>query len=281
MPNVSQTGENMRLKTGISTACFYPMETEQALAHLGRAGVRNTEIFFNSACELEEPFVQGLRKTAELYGTEILAIHPFTSGFEPFLLFSEYSRRFEDGRRFYERYFRAARLLGARFLVFHGDRREGVLPEEEYFRRFEMLSDDARRWGVTLAQENVPRCRCRDPEFIRRMSEALGDKAAYVLDLKQALRAGSDPFSMADAMGTRLCHIHVSDSGPGGDCLAPGMGGFDFSRLRRLTQRFGYDGGWLIELYRDGYGEEEELYQSLAFLDCALSGPAKGPGSGE
>lgn len=271
MLKVSQNGEKMHPKVGVSTSSFYPLHTEEALSRLGRAGVRRTELFFNAACELEEPFVEGLRETALRYGVEVVSVHPFTSGFEPFLLFSGYERRFEDGRRFYERYFRAARRLGAPLLVLHGDRRDSPLPEEEYFRRFGILSDDARCWGVTLAQENVPRCRCREPEFVKRMSRALGEKAAFVLDLKQALRAGTDAFSMAEAMGDRLVHIHVSDCGPMGDCLAPGAGCFDFVRLQEQVCRFGYCGSWIIELYRESYGGEEELFQSLSFLRSRLS----------
>ncbi|MDD2955918.1 MAG: sugar phosphate isomerase/epimerase [Oscillospiraceae bacterium] len=258
------------MKTGISTSSYYPLETLEALKSLGKAGVGSTELFFNSASELTDRYVDELKAVAKHYGVRVVSVHPFTSGFEPFLFFSNYPRRLEDGRRFYEQYFRAAQRLGAEICVLHGDHHGGRLSEEEYFERFALLSDDARRYGVTLAQENVARCRCREPGFVRRMSAALGEKAAFVLDLKQALRSGTDAYSMAQAMGNRLLHVHVSDSGPAGDCLAPGNGNFDFARFFQTTASLGYQGSWMIELYRENYPTERELLKSLALLSDTL-----------
>ena len=51
----------------------------------------------------------------------ITSVHPYCSGFEPFLLFSDYIRRFKDGINIYKDFFWAASYLGAKVLILHGD----------------------------------------------------------------------------------------------------------------------------------------------------------------
>ena len=45
------------MKIGISTACLYPMLTEKSLEEVGKSGIKDAEIFFNSMGELEKDFV--------------------------------------------------------------------------------------------------------------------------------------------------------------------------------------------------------------------------------
>ena len=42
------------MNIGVSTASFYPLETELSLENLGKAGIKHTEVFFNAACELKQ-----------------------------------------------------------------------------------------------------------------------------------------------------------------------------------------------------------------------------------
>ena len=44
------------MKIGVSTSCFYPVETEIALEEIGKAGVKVTEVFFNAQSELKPAF---------------------------------------------------------------------------------------------------------------------------------------------------------------------------------------------------------------------------------
>lgn len=96
------------MRLGISTACLYPMVTEEALDRLLERGFRLFEIFFNTVSELEPGYVEGLRHRLDKAGAEVVSIHPFTSAFEVMLLFSDYSRRTEDGLVFYRSYFETA-----------------------------------------------------------------------------------------------------------------------------------------------------------------------------
>jgi sugar phosphate isomerase/epimerase len=257
------------MKLGISTSSLYPMNTEQAVAQLTGHHVRCIEIFFNSFSELEPAFVSGLRQQLADSDTEVLSIHPFTSGIEPMLFFSEYSRRLEDGIAFYRRYFSAAQQLGAKLFVLHGDHKASTFPDTLYFERFLLLSSVAKEYGITLAQENVARCRSGYLDFLQRMKEALGNDAAFVCDLKQARRAGIDPLEMIQTLGSAIRHIHLSDGSPGRTCCKIGDCNTDFQAIFSKLKSQNYQGGALIELYRSDYGELEELFDGYRML-CSL-----------
>ena len=246
------------MKLGISTACYYPDETESAVSRLAAAGIDTVEIFFNTFSELDPTFIAQLKKS--LGEIEVVSIHPFTSGFEPFLFFTGYDRRYQDGIELYKRYYQACAALGARYLVFHGDRRESDFAQELYFERFAQLDSIARTFGVQLLQENVARCRSNSPAFLRAMREYLHQEVGFVLDTKQCLRSGTTAFEVLETMGACVQQF---------DCLPPGKGNFAFDRLVQKLEEIGYEGAVLIELYRQNYSDEQELlssYQNLRSL---------------
>lgn len=253
------------MKCGISSACLYPQVTEEAVAYLAAHSVENIEIFFNAPSELEMQYLHSLKQVLDAAGTHVVSIHPFSSGFEPYMFFTNYVRRYEDILDLYKRYFEAMQYLGARIFVFHGDRSGSRFPENDYFERFSGLQAVGHSYGVTVAQENVERCRSRDPQFLARMKEAIPD-AEFVLDVKQAVRSGYSPFSFIDAIGDRLSHLHVSDHRTGADCLPIGEGNFDFDRFFSRLQTLSYDGYLILELYRQNFDTPEQLLGSLKKL---------------
>lgn len=78
------------MSVGISTACFYPAATEEALRCVAEAGAKVTEVFFNSPSELEPDFLRRISSIASDSGIRIRSIHPFTSFAEGYILFSQY-----------------------------------------------------------------------------------------------------------------------------------------------------------------------------------------------
>lgn len=253
---------------GISTACLYPMNTEDALSALIDKDFQLFEIFFNASSEIEYDFVADLKKQLDVKHCRVKSIHPFTSGFESYLLFSNYQRRFEDGMKYYDRYFKAAAQLGASILVLHGDRnpQKSGLTDEEYFERYALLEQRGAQFGIMLAQENVNLYRSQNPEFIKKMTQYLGKQVHYVLDIKQAVRAGYDPFVMCKAMGENLVHIHVNDNALQHDCLLPGQGTMDYAALKQLLHKLKYNGDFIIEVYRKNFTCLNELKQSYSDL---------------
>ena len=256
------------INVGISSAWFYPMLTEDSVKILVDSGVKHTEIFFNSFSELSSSFISDLRRILIPANVTIEAVHPFSCVCEPLFLFSSYKRRFEDAIDQYRRYFEAAQLLKCHKFVLHGDRAERhSIDDKEYFERFARLNEVAKAYGVEVLQENVSNFRGRDPEFIRNMSKYLGDDVSFTFDVKQCVRAGVDPFEMFDAMGAKIRHVHLSDNTASQDCLIPGQGNFAIPKLFEKLKAQDYDGAVLIEVYRQNYIENQELFEGLKFIE--------------
>ncbi len=258
---------------GISTASLYPMDTSEALKVIAGFGIKHAEVFINTSSELEKGYLNMLKKTADDNGIKIAAIHPFTSAFESFMLFSGYKTRFYDMSEYYKKYYEAANILGAEVVVIHGDRKIGAVSDAEYFERFASLMENGRAQGVTVAQENVSMYRSADPEFIREMKRQIKD-VRFVFDVKQAVRSGYDPCLVLESMNKNVIHVHLSDNiqHEGCDiikkdlkdktCLLPGKGNFSFKQLFESLKLLQYKGVCVIEVYRNAYTDIKELNQS-------------------
>lgn len=250
------------MSIGISTASFYPLETEQAISLLAENGITATEIFVNAPRELKTSFADYILDIVKGTPLKITAIHPMQSFAEPYMIFSEYERRFEDSKNDFCRYFEMAAALGAKYINLHGDKPTGKLSVEEYCERFMILANIGKTYGVRLLQENVNGFRSADPDFLRDMVNILGDDISFTLDIKQSVRAGYTVPEILDAMNYQVSHVHISDHSPAGDCLLPGNGNFDFKALMNDLESHGYKGDYLIEVYQSAYKEFDEIFKS-------------------
>lgn len=257
------------MEIGASTSCFYPLETEKALEKIIDIGFKKTEVFFNTSSELEVPFVKEMKKQGDDAGLQFLSVHPFSSNLENNCIFGEYQRRYDDFIGLYRQHCEAAAILGAKILVIHGAyaRLKRPLPEEHYFERFASLIEIGKQEGVTVCQENVVKFRSQSLDFLKRMRSYLGDDFNMVLDIKQAIRSGYNPFEIVDEMKDSIAHVHLSDHNDVADCMPPGRGNFDFKRLFNTLDEANYKGSYVIELYSMGYDIEKELKFSKSFFD--------------
>lgn len=251
---------------GISTSCLYPQATEEALETLGRMGVKTCEIFLNSTSETTPEFMRLLNKIKAEYGIDIVSVHPFSSFSETYMLFGNYRRRYLDVCEFYKKCFEMTALAGAKISIIHGSRLTGKISNEEYFERFQGLVESGRQFGVTVCQENVNNHYSQNPSFLREMRNALGDDFRMVFDVKQAVRSGYEPIAFAEDFKNSIAHIHLSDHNAQSDCIAPSTGCFDFKRLFEVMNTANYKGNYVVELYREGFGSEAELADSLRYL---------------
>lgn len=255
------------MNLGISTACLYPLETELALEEVGKAGVKNTEIFFNAECELKDSFIEILLGIKEKYNMNITAVHPAMSLAESYMLFSAYDRRYYEGLKQYRRYSEVAKALGAKYLIMHGGKPNGVLNDEEYCQRYMALNYETEQNGVTVLQENVVNYRSGDIEFMRSMKNILGDEAKFCLDIKQCIRSGYVPMDLVEEFYDNIKHFHISDHSVAGDCLLPLNGKFDFKGLFDFLNQKGYEGALMTEVYRYAYKEYDEIFASFRKLE--------------
>ncbi|MDR2558345.1 MAG: sugar phosphate isomerase/epimerase [Oscillospiraceae bacterium] len=260
------------MNIGISTACFYPTNTEEALLRLAQQGFRNVEIFINCDMELENPVRAELLRVVREYEMNILSVHP-VPGWENFYLFSDYERRKLQFMNTYERYFEFMNELGAEIMVFHGSNKISRRSDELYIARFAELCALAGKYKITVAQENVAYCKSGSLDFLAKMKKELGAK--FTLDMKQALRSGYSPFQILEKLGENIVHIHASDNcgvlgsesfGDNSDCLPIGCGNFDFAGFFAKLKDFGYNKGIILELYRENFSDSAELKESVEKL---------------
>lgn len=250
------------MAVGISSSCYYPLETERALQRLADAGIRDTEIFFNAQCETHGAFLKTICDVVRQGSLSVHAVHPYCSFAETHLLFSPYKRRMLDGIEVYKGLCDAANTLGAKYLIVHGEKEPFRISDDEYIERFARLEEIVRAEGICLTQENVVHFRSQTTQFLEKMRSGMGEHFHMTFDVKQAVRSGQDPLDFAKRFSDSIVHVHISDHGDKGDCLPPGKGSFSFESLFSLLCRAGYRGQYMIELYRSSYTDEAEL------LDC-------------
>ena len=254
------------MNIGVSTACMYPVETEKALLALCEAGMDTFEIFFNADCEMRGAIYNEIKSITERYSLNILSVHPYTSAVETMSLFGNYQRRVVDIMEIYKRYFAVMNELGAKVFVLHGALKSAECPEELYFERYLLLREEGKAFGITVAQENVSYCKSGNLEFLKKMKKSLGTDCDFVLDVKQALRSGTDCFEILNALGGSIAHCHLSDNTPEKDCVAVGKGRLDFGRFAETLKNIGYGGGIILELYKNGYRDLKDLKESVTFM---------------
>ena len=154
------------MKIGVSSASLYPLHAA--------LGVRCAELFANSTCEARDPVVGEIEQTCRQNGIEVLSFHPFSSPMESVYLFSTYDRRIEEMIQLYSEFFGTMKRLGAKIFVLHGAILSSKCPPEHYVKQFRLLAETGRKYGVTVAQENVSYCLSGDLEFLKMMKRELG-----------------------------------------------------------------------------------------------------------
>lgn len=258
------------MNLGISTSCYYPLETEISLEKLGKSGIKNAEIFFNAKCELKDSFVDILEDIKREYNMNIVSVHPTMSLAESYTIFSNYERRFYEALDEYSRYSEIAARLGAKYIILHGGKPNSLLSDEEYCEKYMCLKNATLKNGVTVLQENVCHLRSGDINFLRSMADILGNDAEFCFDIKQSIRSGYEPFSLIEEFFKNIRHYHISDHSISSDCLLPLNGGFDFKKLDLLLKSKGYNGAMIIEVYNNAYKNYDEIISSYKNLKNSL-----------
>jgi len=260
------------MQVGISSAVFYPMETELAVEKIIQLGFKRTELFINCESEYDDLYIDKLKEKMDGAGIQVVSIHPYTSLIEGMFFFSEYDRRVQDSISQYRKYFRAAERLGAKYFTFHGNRSlTGTVspqtPIDRHCEVIEKLSDAASDYGIVITQENVSWCSSQRPEYLKTLRENLGKKIGFTLDLKQARRAGVEVNEYIDAMGENLMNIHISDYSAEEVCLLPGFGEIDYVELFKKLNGINYNGDLIIEVYSSNYNEISQIKTAKEVLE--------------
>lgn len=252
----------MKSKIGVSSACYYPLETEKSLIKLGEAGFKNVELFLNSPSEIEDDFIKKLIDIKNQYDLNIVSVHPFQSFAESFYLFSNYERRYIDAFPLYKRLFDVTHMLGAEFFVFHGLKKPGSISDELYCERFAQMIEAGKASGITVCHENVVYHRGESPSYLKMMRDAIGEDFKVVFDIKQARKAGYTEDDFIPVIGDSIVHVHISDYNEYKVCITPLKGNMDFVSFFNKFNNLGYKGKFIIELYDWSYENELEIIEA-------------------
>jgi len=268
------------MNVGISTASiFNKAMVEDIPAMLSPMGCHEIEVFLNTFSEYRPDFVRLLKNRIDDAGLRVYSVHPMSNQFEA-QLFSIHPRQKADAFAIYREALNAGRLLGATHYVMHGSPHLGGTAKNLEMERitpvFQELLDVANEYGITLCLENVSWCFFHAPAFGRELKQRLGDhRLKFVLDIKQAVRSGEDPFAFVEAVGEDLENWHLCDYAfdEAGKLLLkmPGMGQCDFRSLGAAMINKGYAGPAFVEVYSDMYGSLDELKSSYEYMNSILS----------
>lgn len=262
------------MEIGISTACFYPMDTAQSLIRCGELGFHVCELFVNAFSELKRPYVKKLKQIAEHFGIRLYSAHMFTAALEGLLFFSGYERRLSDSLDLYRSCFEQLAYLGIGSLTLHGERQFvsplGETDIEHTVEVFHKLCGCGAPYGVQISQENVSWCRSSDPAYVHTVLKKVPE-LKFTLDLKQARRVSTNYHQYLDKIGSRVSNIHISDFDHQKSCMLPGKGLFDWSEFFETLEHIKYDRTLMIEVYSSDFKQDQEVMDARAFLEDKLS----------
>ncbi len=258
-------------RVGLSSSCFYPLDGFEAVKRATLTGFDLLEVFLSTFSELEEPHLKAVRDWCSETGTKIVSVHPFTSSYEYMLFFSASRKRALESCEIYRKYFYAAASLGAKYVIFHGDKiKEPFCGMENYCDILCRVNDVAKSEGITLAHETVSVAHSCQPEFMRELIRLTGKGTVkFALDFKQIIRSGNSLSEMIDVLGNDIVHIHINDYAEN-QCRLPFAGDAGIEKYIDILEKNGYNGKYIIEVYNDNYRNDKEIFDSGRRLESYL-----------
>ena len=271
--------KDLEKRTGISSACFYPMPIEDAFDIICRKlNYKACELFLNTKSETEAGFLKDMKSKADDNGIKIIAVHPFLSGYEHFMFFTEYERRIYDNIKLYGMFFEAAQFLGADFVIFHGiGPRELRMPVGEYAGIFMRINEEAKKYGVELLHENIGAINDHVKELLQ-----IAPEIRFAFDLKHTVAWGLDVCDMIDIIGKNIAHVHLNDMylpdlrenisniSKTEMCRLPFAGSLDLMKIFEKLAGINYIGSFITEVYRYNYADYSEIAESRSKIQAAL-----------
>jgi sugar phosphate isomerase/epimerase len=227
-------------RIGLSTSSVYPESTAHAFAYAASVGYDAVEIMVIDALSQE---ISSVKQLSDHHAMPVVAIHA------PVLLFTQRVWGTQPWGKL-ERSAEMAAAVGAEVVVVHPPFRW----QREYARDFvngiAALEESS---GIAFAVENMYPWRAsrRGVEmYLPGWDPSTEPYANTTIDLSHAAIAGDDPIAMADRLGERLRHVHLTDgSGSAKDeHLVPGRGSVGAANFLRHLAGAGFAGEIVVEI---------------------------------
>jgi sugar phosphate isomerase/epimerase len=256
----------------LSTASVYPETCAAAFATAARLGYDAVEVMVWTDPVSQE--AGALSALAELHGIPVVSVHA------PTLLLTQRIWGPDPWTKV-DRSISLAQDVGASTVVLHPPFRW----QKEYAGDFvEGVALREHETGIRLAVENMFPWRARQREYQAYLPHWDPVPQPYdnvTLDLSHTATAGSDAMAMADALGSRLAHVHLAD-GLGSlkdEHLVPGRGAQPCAEFLEMLATRGFAGSVVVEVGTRRLTEEQrdlDLAEALAFarLHLASAAPA-------
>jgi sugar phosphate isomerase/epimerase len=247
----------------LSTASVYPESSAHAFAYAASIGYDAVEVMVGIDALSQQ--TSAVKQLSDHHGLRVCAIH------SPCLLFTQRVWGTDPWGKL-ERSAAMAHAVGADVVVVHPPFRW----QREYAAGFvNGIASLEESTGIAFAVENMYPWRAsarRGVEvYVPGWDPSAENYANTTVDLSHAAIAQSPVIEMAQRLGGRLRHVHLTDgSGSAKDeHLVPGRGGMDAAGFLRHLAGQGFDGHIVLEINtrRAGTREEREadLRESLEF----------------
>ena len=267
----------MSVTIGLSTASVYPESTAHAFGYAASLGYDAVEVMVGMDALSQQ--TTAVAELADHHGLPVSAVHA------PCLLFTQRVWGTEPWGKL-ERSAEMAAGLGAPVVVVHPPFRW----QKDYAAGFvDGIAALEESTGIAFAVENMYPWRASSRRRVAKGMEMYvpgwdpseESYAHLTLDLSHAAIAGSDVVAMADRMGPRLRHVHLTDgSGSAKDeHLVPGRGTTGAAALLRHLAAAGFEGDIVLEINTrrctTRAEREADLRESLEFARSHFGVPAR------
>jgi sugar phosphate isomerase/epimerase len=260
-------------RIGLSTASVYPESSAHAFGYAAGLGYDAIEVMVGIDALSQQ--IAAVRQLAEHHSIEVCAIHA------PCLLFTQRVWGTEPWGKL-QRSAEMASAVGAEVVVVHPPFRW----QREYAANFvDGIAALEESTGIAFAVENMYPWRASSRRgmemYLPGMDPSEEPYANACVDLSHASIARADPVAMADRLGERLRHIHLTDgSGSAKDeHLVPGRGSVGADAFLGHAARSGFTGDVVVEINTrkcvDRQERERDLKESLDFAREHFVVPAR------
>ena len=249
-------------RVGLSTSSVYPESSAHAFGYAASLGYDAVEVMVIDALSQS---IYAVKQLSEHHGVPVSAVHA------PCLLFTQRVWGTEPWGKL-ERSAEMAHAVGAEVVVVHPPFRW----QKEYARDFvngiAALEESS---GIAFAVENMYPWRASSRRgmemYLPGWDPSAEPYANTTIDLSHAAIARSDVLAIAERLGERLRHIHLTDGSgsPKDEHLVPGRGAMGAAGFLRHLATTGFSGEVVVEINTRRCGSRAErdadLRESLAF----------------